>query len=82
MKFREELLRPRHLDTARPERAADERPVRFDETQHSVDWDIDANRTFDDLDLLQHAVHELGAVAGADEDLLCSCAQDAAFDLE
>jgi hypothetical protein len=46
-----------------------------------VNGDIDASGRLDDLDLLQHSVHQLGAIAGADEELLGSCADDAALDL-
>jgi hypothetical protein len=82
VELRIKLPRPQHLDTADPERTADERPVRFDETQDSVDGDMDTNGRLDDLDLLQHSVHQFGAVAGADEELLCSCAEDTALDFE
>src|SRR3954447_13829930 len=47
-----------------------------------MDGDSDANGVLDDLDLLQHSVDQFGAIAGTDEELLCSCTDDAALDLE
>jgi hypothetical protein len=51
-------------------------------TQDPMEGDIGVDSRLDDLDLLQLSVYQLGAVAGSDEELLCPCADDAAFDLE
>jgi len=82
VELRVQLLRPQHVDAAGPECAANEGPVRLDETQDPMEGDIGVDSRLDDLDLLQLSVYQLGAVAGSDEELLCPCADDAAFDLE
>jgi len=78
-----DLLRPQHIDVARRERAADQRPVGVDEAQHSAHRQSIGprlgKRRAHQLDLLLHAVDELGAVPPADHQRLGPRAHQAAL---
>lgn len=70
------------MDTARGEGAANERPVRLHEAERAHDRDVLADRLVNQVDLLQHAIDHLGAVASTDEQLLDPWPEDATLDLQ
>lgn len=77
---RQQPLGPEDLNATSGERAADQRPVRVDEAQDTVDRDLATNHLTDDLDLCEDPVDELGAVAGPDDKPFDARAQQSAFD--
>src|SRR6476620_5678884 len=79
----QEALGPQHVNSARREGTADERPVGSDEAQHARHGDgrvVDGRA--DEVDLPQHPVDELRAVTSTDDELLCALAEEPALDAE
>ena len=58
-----ELLGPQHLHPSSGEAATEKWPVRFEEAQHASHLHLGVDKSAHHVDLLEHPVHELGAVA-------------------
>ena len=65
-----EPLWPEDMYAAGGEHSTDQRPIGFDEAERTDDRDLVANDTAHEVDLLEYAVDQLGAVAPTDQDLL------------
>jgi hypothetical protein len=79
-----ELLRPDHGHVVHGERAADQWPVRVDETQHTPHRNlrlVDQGRT-DQGDLLVHPLHQRRAVSSCDIQQLCPRPEQTTLDAE
>jgi hypothetical protein len=80
-----EPLWPQCLHAAGGEGAADQWPVCFGKTEHTVDRDIVVpcvEQAAHDVDLLEHSVDEFGAVVRTDEQSFNARPEEATFDLE
>lgn len=76
-----ESLRPEHLHTTTCEGTTDQRPVGLNEAERAEDRHV-ADDVTNQLDLLEHAVDELRAVAPTNQHLLDLGSQNAAFNLQ
>ena len=79
---RVELLRPQDLHSAGREGSSDQRPVGVDEAEDAGDRNVVTDDGADEVDLLEDAVDELGAIATTDEQLLRAGTEKTALDLE
>ena len=77
----DEQPRPEHVDAVDGEGAADERPIGFEEAQHSDDrWCVIAERCGHAFDLGPHALNELRAVSPTDAKGFDARSDEAALD--
>lgn len=80
LQFRVEPLGPENVHASCRERASYERPIGLDEAEHTADGSVVSDHAAHHVDLLDHAVNELGPIAATNQELLNPRADQTALD--